>query len=762
MTAYRVSPFELISVPVPKSGGAAAIAQPTNHVVILDCSGSMSQDLPLIRDQLKSKLPRLLAEGDTISIIWFSGKGEFGTLIKGEAVTGLKDLGDLGKAIDRWLKPVGLTGFKEPLEEAKKLVQELGGVCSLFFMSDGQDNQWSQAQIMKAVTDLGPLVASTVFVEYGYYCNHPLMVSMAESAGGSLILNEDFRRYEPTFEANMAKRPFGAKRIEVEIGRDTLKGFAFALDANALLTFRVEGNHVMVPEHLDEIWFMSTAVESETSKATRIDSNTDRSTLSAVYAAVALYAQRMATDIVFPLLRTLGDVRIIHQWSKCFGKQKYAEFVEATTLACFDPQLHYQQGYDPLAVPDDNAFTILDLLRIVSQDEGNRLLLDSDLFKYNRIGRGHVQDVGLTADELKEVDEIQREMKVAKGKLLENLTTRFASLSRGKAPLKFEALPMPDGVPVGALVYNETRPNVSVQTRREGTLSLKDRKAGGHSKVPDSLPTFIYRNYTIIRDGLVNVDALPLKLTDETVRKMKATGFPGSAVEVVSPGVYLVKLRELPILNRAMVQATSAKKLFELEYGLTLARAGQKVYNTYLKDNFEARVSEGFKVLYGAEEAEWLKEQGVTDYGGFNPGGKQAAARDSYIGKELHVALKGLSSLPSLKDVQGRIASGKHTAPSLLMAPYVQDVEDFLASDIYKGSADQPKLFRTWLEGQVAEKKKTVRTLLYEVSQIRTAIIVGQIWFSEFSSLEEDTLTIQAGGKTIQGTVSMKEVEVPI
>lgn len=132
------------------------------------------------------------------------------------------------------------------------------------------------------------------------------------------------------------------------------------------------------------------------------------------------------------------------------------------------------------------------------------------------------------------------------------------------------------------------------------------------------------------------------------------------------------------------------------------------------------------------------------------------------MGKELHVALKGLSSLPTLKDVQTRIASGKHTASSSLMAPYVKDVEEFLASKIYTKAADQPKIFKAWLEGQAAEQKKTVRSLLYEVSQIRMSVIVGQTWFHEFSSLDENTLDITVNGAAIKGTVTMKEIEIPI
>src|SRR5690606_21479341 len=110
-TSYPISTsLFLASVPVPKGSKAPKKPepQPTNHIVIIDCSGSMYGDLPKIREQLKAKLPTLLGEKDTVSIVWFSSRGEFGTLVKGEPVATLADLNDVNKAIDRWLRPVGL------------------------------------------------------------------------------------------------------------------------------------------------------------------------------------------------------------------------------------------------------------------------------------------------------------------------------------------------------------------------------------------------------------------------------------------------------------------------------------------------------------------------------------------------------------------------------------------------------------------------------------------------------------------------------
>src|SRR4051812_7410323 len=135
-----------------------AVELPTNHFAVIDCSGSMYHDLPRIREQLKRKLPKLLKEQDTISLIWFSGRGEFGTLLEAEPVATLTDLKAVEHAIDRWLKPCGLTGFTEPIQEAGRVVERVakarpGSVSSLLFLSDGCDNQGTRAGILKVMEE---------------------------------------------------------------------------------------------------------------------------------------------------------------------------------------------------------------------------------------------------------------------------------------------------------------------------------------------------------------------------------------------------------------------------------------------------------------------------------------------------------------------------------------------------------------------------------------------------------------------------------
>lgn len=158
-----------------------AVSVATNHILFVDVSGSMSWDLPNMRTHMKNKLSSLVKEGDTITIGYFSGRNQFGVLVEEVEIATLQDLTSIHQAIDRFLKPICLTGFKEPLQETKRVIQRIKGnrpdsAFSFFFLTDGHDNQWSEREILQACEELEADVVSATIVEYGYYCNHNLLV----------------------------------------------------------------------------------------------------------------------------------------------------------------------------------------------------------------------------------------------------------------------------------------------------------------------------------------------------------------------------------------------------------------------------------------------------------------------------------------------------------------------------------------------------------------------------------------------------------
>ncbi len=744
-----------------------AVPPPTNHIVVVDCSGSMSYELPQLKTQLKNKLATLIGPKDTVTIVWFSGRNQCGLVIEAEPVASLPDLAAVHKAIDKWLHPVGLTGFKEPIELATKTAQKLAakGACSLFFMSDGCDNQWDRKEILKAVEGISAVCSASTFVEYGFYADRALLASMAEKAGGAHVHCADFSRYEPTFAAVMGRQVVGGKRIEVQIAGDPLLGFAFAANGGDLLTFGVEFGKIAVPEATAELFYLSPApvgipdltlaevarldAQAIVAKAFKPEFELHHATRGA-YAALSLLAVRMKPDIIYPILRALGDVHFIERFAACFGKQQYSDFMDGARTALFDTKARFAKGWDPSKVPDDNAFTVLQLLEVLVADGAN-VLFEHPAWTYARIGRQRVDAADmLPADKQTEVDELTAKLgktKTVSGKkaIQDQIDAILASVP---AALKFTADPAPDGYPIASLTYNESRPNVSILVKKEGTVDLTDRIAAttgikGLAKLPSPFPTFIWRNYTIIKDGLVNVERMPVALSHEAYTKLQAAGVDMQTVQDSSAArgpVVVINLKPLPTINRAMCREASARELFELEWKLTQLAAQQKVFNTFVKDLAPPKESKGYTVVYSDEAAAWLKDQGLTDYSGFSPKVVQVPPTgDYYEAKYLEVALKGFASLPSVKDVRTKMTGAKAlTGCTALMAHWITEVQNYI-----NAHAKAPAATRTaWLEGNQKAATAERRALLFKKAQAVFVITVGQVWFKEFPTLDDKTMTL--------------------
>jgi hypothetical protein len=574
----------------------------------------------------------------------------------------------------------------------------------------------------------------------------------------------------------MQKRPIGAKRIEVAVAGNPVGGFAFALSGADLLTFAVEDGKASVPEGTSTVAYLSSSGVGVVAKDQLTMSAKDAArgdkgdgTLALAYAAASLYAVRMRADVVLPVLKSLGDVAFIEQFANCFGRQKYSEFTDATKAAAAEKDRRWTLGYDPDRVPPENAFTVLDLLQMLQSDEGNRVLMEHPSFKYSAIGRGRIDaSEQLTPEEQAEVERLTAQIAAAgkNTKKVAELTARIASIAANKPKaLEFEADPAPDGYPISSLTFNEDRPNVSILVRKPGTVDLSSRVAEElDGQFPGHFPTFIWRNYAIIKDGLVNVDELPVRVTYSTekiLQQYESDGtLPRAAFDDIGCGVVVFHLRKLPVVNRQMVRSVSAAKFFATKYELVQAQAAQKVFNGFTKELLLAKKAEGIAAQYGDEAAAWLKEQGISD-GGFSPKTVQAEATDFYMGKCLKVSLKGLSSLPSLKDLREQIKKGKLNAAGKLMKPHFDRVEAFLASDISQ-SANRDAVLETWLEVQANAARDRARGLIYQIAQTTFCLVVGQVWFSEFSSLDENSMAIDTDEGRVECKAELLETRIKL
>ena len=693
---------------------AAPVKLPVEHIVAIDVSGSMSSALVDVRRHLKNKLVTLVGEDDTVSLVWFSGKHEFGVLQEGIKIRSLKDLSSVNNAIDKWLQPVGLTGFKQPLEAASELIDRLkaqrsASLVNFIFMTDGYDNQWQQKEILAAVDDLAAKADASTFVEYGWYCNRDLLAKMAEQAGGAVVFAEHFDSYQSSFEAEMTKNILGGKKVLVTLSDKATLGYAFSYDADGnILSYAVnDSNQVMVSESINKLVFFS-----DGANATQAEIELEESLVG-----LATLSQRMLANEIFDILAKTGDVKMINKFTNAFSKQDYSDFQDFCVDAALDTAFRYMDGCDFNAIPKEDAFTVIDLLNELSSDDENLLYPMDESFGYKRIGDGSEQkDDGI----------------------------------------KFRTNEKNPGVACRNVVYNESRPNASLNVRFDGMVTLPKNDFG-----LSEIKSFIYRNYTIIRDGIVHTRILPVSLSQKTFDKLLGLGL-GSLVGLEKPGVkFNMNIESLPVINRNMVKSVTAKETFRKVYDLEVLKAAQKVFK-YYRDETSEKKSEGFAIVHGEEAAKWLKEVGVTDYNGFNPPSTSVKSGDVFMAKELNISVAKLSSLPKVEDVLAKISSGKAlTLRESIMVPAIDQVNEFLDSDVFKTSPKPAELKKTWLDSAASDAISKVRSLNRDISRTKFAIIVGHVWFSDLPA-GEGSLTFKADITKMDGpeiTVTAELVE---
>lgn len=730
----------------PVNAPTVNVDAPTHWELVFDCSGSMYRVMRDMRDLVKTKLPELLKKGDLVSILWFSSKGEWGTLVEAHPISDVTALPKLNAMIDKWLQAMNLTGFVEPLNAIAGLTKKYatpGMVSRLIFMTDGQDNQWRTNEILAAMANAGNSVDDVVLVEFGYYCNHTLLTQMASAVGGSLLFAEGFAEYDGHFSRTLKTRKGSSKRISLPVD-DAAFPMGWSVDAGTINLYTAQDHQFLVPEGTTLYYFTDTATNSDE---------------TGLYSGLYVAAQTVNTDAVWAMLGKLGDVALINQYATCFSRQDYARFEDAVMLALTDPAQRYTQGKNLNALPAEDAYTVFDLLDLLAGDLGNKFHPYNAGFTYERTSRATVDAASIITDD--ERNELIAQITAAtKPEDLAAIGAALEAMRNGKKSLKFVPNEADPGCSIMALTFNEDRPNCSIQIRIDGTVDLSD--AGIFPKsVPTIFPTFIFRNYMMVKDGIKHssMKALPFSLTEVTFNELVKLGLLTGTWEANQ--VYLIDA-DLPVINRRMVHAVKAADVFTQAVQLVQARATQKVFNSLFKAKFE-RESVGWNYIYGEETVAFLKELGLTEYSGYSPKVVQAEAKDVYTAKTLQIAVAKCSSLPALDKVQEKLSKGaKLTLTEAMMAPAIQRYDAFVASNVYQQSANQDALERAWLEAEKKAITKTVRTLTRAQAQTRLTMIVGHVWFGEFSSLDEGTLVVNVDGTDYTVTATLKDLEIKI
>jgi hypothetical protein len=301
-------------------------------------------------------------------------------------------------------------------------------------------------------------------------------------------------------------------------------------------------------------------------------------------------------------------------------------------------------------------------------------------------------------------------------------------------------------------VWNEKRLNLSVLVNIPGTIKLKrDYRKKGFTK--NTFPTFVWRNYTLVKDGFLNVGCLPLSMSHSTFEILQQEGAVAASESYIPNAIYVVHLDGLPIMNRAVANGkTSAKDLFSKVYKELELKAELKTLK-FLRGSIEP---EKLQKIAGAfiglnnTQIDYLAELGAAS-NGFHPQVEKVEATDFYYAKEFSIKMKGLSSLPKIIDVEAKLrAQKKLTASDQLIVAALKTFESV------KPLSDVKKL--NWIDARVNDVQRSLGDLRKEIQRTKFAIILGKKWFDEFASRENNTMELN--NVTFNITLSETKVEM--
>lgn len=706
---------------------------PTNHIFVADVSGSMYSALPKIRDHLKNNLASLVKPKDTVSIIYFASKGQCGTVFVGQEIKSIVDLSEINSAIDRFLRPTGCTGFVEPLKLSADVARDLsrvnGNLNSLIFMTDGYDNCWSTSQILDACTALPTVFSDISFIEYGWYCNRPLLEQMAQATNALHQFSESYDDYESAFENIISANT--SKRIEIEIGDAES---ALYVDENIYVVNAVNGV-VLVPEHVSTVWSIGKDTINDVSRETDV---------TELYIALYYGIHTMNPDLAWKALKMLGDVHLITAYQNCFTKQDYSNVKSLVSGAVINESNRFIDGINYDMVPNENAITLIDVLNTLV--DANALVdIKSEHFSYNRTGLKSIQKADDTIDLLTDqiaAAQTTEERKALAAKMInhEEWTPLFEST---------ESL-----ISMNKLVSNGSRPNISISTDMSGVVAMPVSKQTEFG-LPEHIDTKIVRNYTIVKDGIINMKQIPVVIDVKELAKITETGVKYDVVSASGDNVTIVvHLTSVPLINRAMTKGISGELFMRNHVKLQSLKAKQKVLK-YYRDALVGKVNAvGLATAYGKEAADWLSSQGIRDYG-FSPKTSKAESTDIYMSKELNVKIKGLSSLPAVEATIKKVADGKKL-----------NAADFLMNEAIKQYNDDASILDAkQLEKYIVDETKhtidRVRLVESALSKVMYGVVVGKGWFADLD-FEETSKTITEQGFSFDVTIELEEKEIKI
>ncbi|MEA3295895.1 MAG: hypothetical protein U9Q27_02025 [Patescibacteria group bacterium] len=392
---------------------------------------------------------------------------------------------------------------------------------------------------------------AATFVVYGFYADTQKLTQMASIIGGEKIATSDFDNFEPVFDEKISSGVLSSDKKVIEIADSFLYDFAFSVnEMGSVLLYNIEDHKILVGGDINTIYFFgkNPIGELEQNKNPEID--------TALYTAIYVLSDKLMNFEAEKIFYALGDNYYYKELLNAFGKQKLNDFKFAIKECVKNINSRFPEGRESIKPVADDAYCLMNLIEDLSNMDDVLFYPSHSDFNYNRIGRKRIAKGSELSDKDKQ--------RLAEAKNVEEANQILNELKETNVDLKFVKTEPNKGYPIKDIVWNKERANLSVRIKMNGYVELPDNEYD-----LAEVETYKYNTFTIIKDGIININKLPVNWTQELDDLLMEKGVAFSrSMEYdseVNGGSYsrsiIIDLKSLPIINRKMVNNIYAGEL---------------------------------------------------------------------------------------------------------------------------------------------------------------------------------------------------------
>ena len=678
-----------------------------HHIHILDRSGSMAYSINQLIDNVQKTI-EVIGEDDLLTIIWFSSAGQHRTVLKGA-----NKMLEMTAILNSLRSVIGCTCFSDPLKEVNTILDEIGDLApvSVTLFTDGQPVvPWGvPEEERKCMIELekmkGKIIAFNT-VGYGNYYNQELLKAFsATSEFGTMFHSSNIDEYLTIFNHNFEKISDAVIediKIYGAIGDDIVylnRTFTKMTDGAFELS-RIDkrkNQFFLVAEDDHDITFQYQGIVYNSGDINKAIAQASIVNFYYAYAYNLYYSNRRLESLDI-ISKNLGEKALIDSHLSSFTFDESAVHIEKLRKATINNKHRMLDGVAPVGyLPADDAKCVMDVLAYLQTIDAYYIPFSKNLEAYSRITR-------------KATDEF-------------NLFTKTEDEIR---------------VPFSDFVFNKKHMNLSIRVYVPGKVAINpmDAKEVG---LPTEIESGIFRNYTIIKDGNLNIKKIEVLIpTEGEVDEKYMKWIEGTVINEKMYARVVIDLSAFPIINRMYInKATDIANIFEDVRLTTELEARQKIVGYFidniLTDNLKKT---GALKEYTVAQIRVLEKHGLDknlNYGGVEITKAKAEDSDSYQSRTMEFYLAGFSSWPKVDDMLKRTDNIPKMTVSMktLHKQYqlVQNEADAKAVDLNKESVKT----RNFLFAERDEIKKELLLIRSNFAILKLAKLLSGDWFDKLT-----------------------------